>query len=115
MSTITVTSDNLENVIEQHAIVIIDFWAPWCSPCLAFSPIFERVAAEFPDIVFAKVNIDDEKALSDSFQIQSIPFLVVFKEGIVIYAEAGSMPYGTLKDLVIQAIAADTSGLVSDE
>lgn len=107
----TVTSDGFESIIENNQLVFVDFWAPWCAPCKQFATIFERVAALHSDIVFAKVNIESEHELAETFQIRSIPHLMVFKQGIAIYSEAGSMPESTLKELVEQALDADVSAI----
>lgn len=100
-----------ESLIDENKIVFIDFWADWCAPCKQFSKLYEQVAEQFPDVQFAKVNIETEQALADFFEIRSIPHLMVFKEGIVIYSNAGSMPSSTLKELVEQALAADISAI----
>lgn len=107
----TVTSDGFESLIENNQLVFVDFWAPWCAPCKQFATTFERVAALHSDIVFAKVNIESEHELAETFQIRSIPHLMVFKQGIAIYSEAGSMPESTLKELVEQALDADVSAI----
>lgn len=98
-----------EAFIHKHSIVFVDFWAEWCEPCKVFAKVYEAIAQEYPDIQFAKVNIEDELELSDNLQIRSIPHLMIFKEGILIYSEAGAMPQSILKDLVKQAIAVDVS------
>lgn len=105
----SVTTQHFESFIEKNPIVFFDFWASWCEPCRQFSRTYEQVAAEHPDIVFAKINIEVETELAETFQIRSIPHLMVFKQGIVIYSEAGSMPGSTLRELVQQAIAADVT------
>ena len=109
MSTQSVSSSQFESLIKDNDIVIIDFWASWCAPCKQFAHVYERVAELYQTIKFAKVNIEEEPELAETFQIRSIPHLMVFKQGIVIYSEAGSMPESTLKELVDQAIAADVS------
>ena len=107
----TVTSGEFESLIEQHQVVFIDFWATWCAPCKQFATIYERVAALNPSVVFATINIENEPDLAEAFNIRSIPHLMVFKQGIAIYSEAGSMPESTLKELVEQALDADVSAI----
>lgn len=104
-------SQELEVLVAENDIVFVDFWAAWCAPCRQFSAVFERVAEQNPAITFAKINIQNEPELAEKFQIRSIPFLVIFKQGIVIYAEAGSMPESTLTELVGQALTADVSAI----
>ncbi|WED44109.1 thioredoxin family protein [Legionella cardiaca] len=98
-----------EEFIEKNSLVFIDFWAEWCAPCKEFARVYEKVAEQNPTVKFAKVNIEKETELADIFQIRSIPHLMVFKEGIAIYSEAGSMPESIFKDLVQQAINVDVS------
>ena len=105
----SINSDQFESLIKLNDIVFIDFWASWCAPCKQFAKIYEQVASLYDTIVFAKINIEEETLLADTFQIRSIPHLMVFKQGIVIYSEAGSMPESTLKELVQQALDADVS------
>jgi thioredoxin 1 len=104
-----VTAEQFEAVIRDNEIVIIDFWAPWCAPCKHFAHVYDRVAAQYTTVFFAKVNTEHEHELANFFQIRSIPHLIVFKQGIVIYSEPGSMPESTLKELVQQALDADVS------
>lgn len=109
MSLKTLISSEFESFITSNELVFIDFWAEWCAPCKQFSKTYEAVAEKFPSIVFATVNIEEQQELAEVFEIRSIPHLMVFKEGIVIYSEAGSMPESTLKELAQQAIDADIS------
>ncbi len=111
MTSLNITSAEFQSLINENQIVFIDFWADWCAPCKQFSKVYEQVAEQFPNIKFAKVNIEAEQLLSDFFEIRSIPHLMVFKEGIVIYSNAGSMPASTLKELVEQAVAVDVSAI----
>ena len=107
----SVNGEQFEAVIRDNEIVIIDFWASWCAPCKQFAQVYERVAAQYEHILFAKINIEEESELAEVFHIRSIPHLIVFKQGIVIYSEAGSMPESTLKELVQQALDADVSAI----
>lgn len=108
-----ITSDNFENYLKEHDILILDFWASWCAPCKNFFPVFAKVASLYPEITFAKVDIEKEQELAQVFEIRSVPHLMVFKKGIVIYSESGSMPESTLKELALQAISADVSAIVT--
>lgn len=108
---LAIGSDEFEALIQNNDVVFIDFWATWCAPCKQFATVYERVAAESTGVVFAKINIEHEAELSDMFNIRSIPHLMVFKQGIAIYSEAGSMPESTLKELVEQALEADVSAI----
>lgn len=106
-----ITGQAFEAFIEEHPIVFVDFWATWCAPCKQFATVYERIAEMHPNVVFASVNIEHETVLTETFNIRSIPHLMVFKQGIAIYSEAGSMPESTLKELVIQALDADVSAI----
>ena len=104
---VELTQANFRDVVEKNGIVLIDWWAEWCGPCRVFAPVFERVADKNPDIVFAKVNTDVEQELSGSFQIRSIPTLMIFRDKVLLYSQAGALPESSLEDLVKQVMALD--------
>ena len=115
MSIQSIAKADFEPLISDNELVFIDFWAAWCAPCKQFSKVYEAVSEQFPDIVFAKVNIEEEKELLDYFGILSIPYLMVFKRGIVIYSDAGSIPESTLKELARQALEVDVGVLLEED
>ena len=105
--TVELTKENFSEIIDGNDIVIVDFWAPWCGPCKSFAPTFEAAAEKNENIVFAKVNTEDEQELGGMFQIRSIPTLMVFKEQIVVFSQAGAMPASGLDELVTHATELD--------
>ncbi len=107
MATIDVTKDTLRETLDNNDIIIIDFWAPWCGPCKSFAPIYESVSEKHDDVVFAKVNTEDEQELAASFQIRSIPTLMIFRENIVIFSQAGMLPESALEDIIGKVKALD--------
>ncbi len=100
MALMNLTKENFNEVVENNDIVVMDFWAPWCGPCRQFAPIFEKVASEYPDIVFGKINTEEEQELAAHFQIQSIPTVMIMREQIVVFAQPGMLPEDGLKDLI---------------
>ena len=107
MAVVELTKENFEEVITSNATVIVDYWAPWCGPCRGFAPVFEKVAEKNPDIVFAKVNTDDEQEIAAHFQIRSIPTLMVFRDQIIVFSQPGAMPQGSFEQVVEKAKALD--------
>lgn len=100
MAVLEVTADNFNDVVTGNDIVLIDFWAPWCGPCRGFAPVFEAASEKHADVVFAKVNTDEQQELAGHFQIRSIPTLMAFREQVVLFAQPGAMPGGALEDLI---------------
>jgi thioredoxin len=103
MATIDLTKDNFEEVVTGNDMVVIDFWAPWCGPCRGFAPVFEAASEKYPDIVFAKINSDDEQELAGHFGIRSIPTLMIFREKVILYSQAGALPASGLDSVISQA------------
>ena len=107
MATLELNADNFQQTINDNPAVIIDFWAPWCAPCRGFAPTFEAASEKQPGIVFAKVNTEEQQEIAAAFNIRSIPTLMIFRDQIIIYAEAGALPGGAFDQLIDQAMALD--------
>ena len=103
MSSIAITKENFEDVIHKNPMIIIDFWAPWCGPCKNFGPVFEAISEKYPDIVFAKVNTEEQQELGGMFQIRSIPTLMIFREQIIIFSQPGALPGSALEEIIGKA------------
>lgn len=100
MAVLELNQENFESSVLDNDFVIVDFWAPWCGPCRAFAPTFEAAAEKHTDITFAKVNTEEEQGIAGSFQIRSIPTLMIFREKVIIYSQPGSLPASGLEDLI---------------
>ena len=100
MAYVELTKENFEEVITSNDMVVVDYWADWCGPCKSFGPVFEKVSEDFPDAVFAKVDTQNEQEIASWFQIRSIPTLMIFREKVVVFSQAGALPEGALRDVV---------------
>jgi thioredoxin len=114
MATIALTKDNFEQVVNGNDMVLVDFWAPWCGPCKGFAPVFEASSEKHADIVFGKVNTDEEQDLAASFNIRSIPTLMFFREKVILFSQAGALPGSALEQVITQGRDLDM-GLVHKE
>jgi thioredoxin 1 len=103
MAVVALTKDNFEQTIKDGPFVIVDFWAPWCGPCRSFAPTYDKVSEDHGDIVFAKVNTEEEQEIAAHFQIRSIPTLMIFRDQIIIFAQPGALPEGSFRQLIEKA------------
>lgn len=114
MATVDITADNFNQIITDNEFVIVDFWAPWCGPCKGFSPVYEELSEKYPDIVFAKVNTEDQQQLAGEFQIRSIPTLMIFREQIILFSQPGALQGSQLEQVISQAQGLDMEEVKKD-
>ncbi len=102
MATTDLTDKTFNSTIEDNDIVLVDFWAEWCGPCKMFGPIYDKASQKHDDIVFGKVDTEDQQALAQAFGIRSIPTLMAFREGVMVFAQPGALPEAAVDDLIGQ-------------
>lgn len=114
MAAIELTNENYQDTIDKNDIVLVDFWASWCGPCQSFGPVFEAAAENNPDMVFAKVNTEEERELAAHFQVRSIPMLAIFREQILVFSQPGALPASALDQLIGQVRELDMDKVRAD-
>ena len=114
MASTTLTAENFEKTVLEGGTVFVDFWADWCGPCKRFAPVYEAASQEHPDIVFGKVDTEAEQALASAANITSIPTLMGFRDGILVFAQAGALPAPALADVIGQVQALDMDAVRAD-
>ena len=114
MGAMQVTAANFQETVEKGGVVLLDWWAPWCGPCRAFAPVFEKAAETYADVTFGKINTDEEQQLAGMFEIRSIPTLMVFRDKVLVFAQPGALPAAALEDLIQQVKGLDMEKVLKD-
>ncbi|HET8541347.1 MAG TPA: thioredoxin domain-containing protein [Anaeromyxobacter sp.] len=112
--TVEITGTNFKEVVERDGIVLIDWWAPWCGPCRVFGPTYEKVAQKHPDITFGKIDTEAQPDLAGTFDIRSIPTLMILRDKVLLFSQPGALPEAALEDLIRQVRALDMEKVRAD-
>ena len=115
MATIDLGAENLESTVIDNDIVLVDFWASWCGPCRMFAPVYEKASTEHPDIVFAKVDTEAEQALAAAASITSIPTLMAFKRGTLVFSQPGALPAAALEQVITAVRGLDVDAALAEQ
>ena len=107
MATVHATEQNFESLVKDSDVLVVDFWAEWCGPCKSFGPVFEDISNKYPDVTFAKVDTETQQGLAQAFGVRAIPMVAVFRQQVLLYAEAGALPGSALEELITQAKTLD--------
>jgi thioredoxin len=107
MATVALTAENFNQYVEKDGVLVIDWWAPWCGPCRAFGPIYDKASEQHADVTFGKVNTEEQPELAGTFQIQAIPTLMVFRDQVLVFARPGAIPAAALEEIIGQVRALD--------
>ena len=111
MATRPLKTAELEQTLDKEGIVLFDCWAEWCAPCRAFAPVYERVSEKHPDVLFTKVDIEAEPEIARAFEVRAIPTLIVFRDGVPLFSQAGMLPEAALEQLVAEVKALDMNAV----
>lgn len=114
MATVKITKDNFEELVDSNDVLVIDFWASWCGPCKTFAPVFEAASEKYPEVVFGKVDTEDQMELASHFDIRSIPTLMVVREKVILYSRPGAVPAQSLESLIDKMLALDMAQVRSE-